>query len=90
MQNTKLTPWNIKQLYDSMLKDLNTCQTDLERNMVKTICKKEIREKAKEFEKNRKLTPIEVAILQKIASPENAKSDFSFTRTVIYPGDPLF
>lgn len=63
---TKLKPRNIKQLYNSMQSDLNSCQTDLERSMVKTICKKEIREKAKEFEKIRKLTPVEMAILENI------------------------
>lgn len=63
---TKLKPWSIKQLYDAMLKDLNLCQTDLERSMLKTICKKEIREKAKEFKKTRKLTPQEIAILETI------------------------
>lgn len=88
--NTKLKPWTIKQLYDSMLEALRLCQTDLERQMCKTICKKEIREKAKEFKKTRKLTPLEVAILEKIDAPEPSKSDFRFARTVIYPGDPLY
>lgn len=63
---TKLKPWNIKQLYNAMLCDLNACQTDLERSMVKTICKKEIREKANEFKKIRKLTPFEMAIMENI------------------------
>ena len=66
MKNIKLTPWNIKQLYNAMMEDLNSCQTDLERSMVKTICKKEIREKAKEFKKTRNLTPVEIAILETI------------------------
>ena len=64
--NTKLTPWTIKQLYDSMWEDLNLCQTDLERSMLKTICTKEIREKANEFKKTRKLTSVEIAILETI------------------------
>lgn len=64
--NTKLAPWNIKQLYNAMLEDLNLCQTDLERSMVKIICTKEIREKANEFKKSRKLTPVEIAILETI------------------------
>ena len=64
--NTKLKPWNIKQLYESMLEDLNLCQTDLERSMLKTICTKEIREKANEFKKTRKLTSVEIAILETI------------------------
>ena len=63
---TRLTPWTIKQLYDSMLEDLNLCQTDLERQLCETLCKKEIREKAKEFKKTRKLTPVEIAILETI------------------------
>jgi len=63
---TKIKPLNIKQLYTAMLCDLNSCQTDFERSMVKTICKKEIREKAKEFKKIRKLTPIEMAIMENI------------------------
>ena len=36
---TKIKPWNIKQLYESMSEDLNSCQNDFERSMVKTICK---------------------------------------------------
>ena len=63
---TKIKPWNLKPLYESMLEDLNSCQNDFERSMVKTICKKEIREKAKEFQKIRKLTPVEMAILETI------------------------
>lgn len=63
---TKLKPWNIKQLYKAMESDLNSCQTDFEKSMVKTICKKEIREKAKEFKKIRKLTPVEMAIMETI------------------------
>jgi len=66
MNTTKLEPWNIKQLYSAMLTDLEACQTDLERMMTETICKKEIREKAKEFSKTRKLTPCEIAILESI------------------------
>jgi len=64
--NTKLKPWNIKQLYLAMLDDLAQCQNDFERSMCETICKKEIREKANEFAKTRKLTPVETPILEKI------------------------
>ena len=63
---TKLKPWNIKQLYQSMLEDLNSCQTDFERMMCKIICKKEIKQKANEFKKIRKLTPVEMAIMETI------------------------
>ena len=63
---TSLKPWNINQLHSAMLEDLKACQTEFERMMTKTICKKEIREKAKEFAKIRKLTPVEKAILETI------------------------
>lgn len=45
--------------------DLKACSNKFERTMVKTICGKEIREKAVEFAKTRKLTPGEVAIAQR-------------------------
>jgi hypothetical protein len=57
-----MNPWNIKQLKEAMLKDLQSCNTDFERSMVKAIGGREIREKAIEFAKVRKLTPGEVAI----------------------------
>lgn len=57
-----MKPWSIKQLYEAMQQDLLSCNSDLERSMVKTIGGKEIREKAIEWSKERKLTPIEVAI----------------------------
>ena len=56
--------WNIKQLYEAMQNDLQACHTAFERGMVKAVCGKEIREKAVEFSKTRKLTPMEVAIAQ--------------------------
>lgn len=56
--------WTIKQLYEAMNNDLTKCQTNHERIMVKAICGKEIREKAIEWSKTRKLTPIEVSIAQ--------------------------
>ena len=57
--------WNIKQLYEALQKDLQACNNAFERSMVNAIGGKEIREKAEEFSKNRKLTPIEVAIAQR-------------------------
>jgi ethanolamine ammonia-lyase small subunit len=54
--------WTIKQLKEAMIKDLQACHSDLERSMVKAVCGKEIREKAKEWAKTRKLTPSEIAI----------------------------
>lgn len=59
-----LAAWNIKQLHEALLNDLKLCHTDFERSMVKVIGGKEIREKAKEFANTRKLTPLEVAILE--------------------------
>ena len=64
--NTKLKAWNIKQLFNSMQEDLTHCHDDFERAMCETICKKEIREKAKEFAKSRKLNPVEIAILNSL------------------------
>jgi len=66
MNPTKLKPWTIKQLYSAMLTDLKECQTNLERELTLSICKKEIRDKAKEFSKTRKLTPVEISILESI------------------------
>lgn len=54
--------WTIKQLQESMQRDLLSCNSDFERSMVKAIGGKEIREKAIEWSTIRKLTPAEVAI----------------------------
>lgn len=56
--------WTIKQLKDQLIKDLALCQTSHEQIMVKAISGKEIREKAIEWAKTRKLTPAEIAIAQ--------------------------
>ena len=56
--------WTIKQLKEALDRDLTVCQTNHERIMVKAICGKEIREKAIQWAKERKLTPMEVAIAQ--------------------------
>lgn len=60
----KLKAWTIKQLYEAMNEDLKLCNTELERSMCKTICKKEMREFANKL--TRKLTPVEQAILQSL------------------------
>ena len=57
--------WNIKQLYEALQNDLQECNNVFERSMVNAIGGKEIRDKAEEFSKNRKLTPVEVAIAQR-------------------------
>lgn len=59
-----MNAWTIKQLYEAMQNDLAMCQTNHERIMVKAIGGKEIRERAIEWAKQRKLTPMEVAIAQ--------------------------
>ena len=58
----KLAAWNIKQLYEAMQDDLLTCNDSFERGIVKALCGKEIREKAVEWSKSRKLTPLEISI----------------------------
>ena len=60
-----LTPWTIKQLYEAHLSDLTQCQTDFERSMATAISGKQIRESAIQWAKERKLTPVEVAIAQR-------------------------
>ena len=57
--------WTIKQLEEALQSDLSLCKTEHERSMVKAIGGKEIREKAETWSKQRKLTPVEVAIAQK-------------------------
>ena len=54
--------WTIHQLNDAMTESLKMCHTDFERGMVKAIGGKEIREKAIEWAKVRKLAPGEIAI----------------------------
>ncbi len=60
-------PWTITQLYLGMKEELsNPNHTKHERIMIETICKKEIREKAVEWQQKRKLTPGEQSILDNI------------------------
>ena len=54
--------WSIKQLHEAMQSDIQQCNNAFERSMVKAIGGKEIREKAEQWSKERKLTPMEVAI----------------------------
>lgn len=58
-------PWTIKQLYDAMQEDLKRESCGCIRANIEAVCGKEIREKAYEWEKIRKLTPGEVAIASK-------------------------
>jgi hypothetical protein len=57
-----MKPWTIKQLHEQLVVDLTHCHTKHEQIMVKAIGGKEIREKAIQWAKERKLTPAEVAI----------------------------
>jgi hypothetical protein len=61
----RVEPWTVTQLENELQTDLQSCHTSLERSMTIAICGKEIREKAIEFSKIRKLTPGEIAIAQK-------------------------
>jgi hypothetical protein len=56
--------WNIKQLKERMDGDLAMCHSQFERNMVKAISGKEIRELAEQISATRRLTPGETAIAQ--------------------------
>lgn len=62
--------WNIKQLYVAMQNDLQQCNNAFERSMIKAIGGKEIREKAKQWSKERKLTPMEVTIAKEFGYKE--------------------
>ena len=65
MANTNTLPaWSIKQLQQSLLNDLAQCHTQLERDCCKAIGGKHIRETAYEWTKQRKLTPMEIAIAE--------------------------
>ena len=58
--------WTLTGLNQEMKKDLLKCNTDFEKAMCKTVCKKEIKEKAFEIQKHRKLTPGEISVLLNI------------------------
>lgn len=62
IKDFKMQAWTIKQLHDALILDLESCNNQFEQTMVKAIGGKEIREKAQEWSKNRKLTPAEKAI----------------------------
>ena len=67
----RLQAWNIKQLQAAMVEDLQQCNNAFERSMVKAIGGREIREKAEQWSKERKLTPIEVTIARAYGYKEN-------------------
>ena len=57
--------WTVKQLDEALTQDLADCQTQTEHLNALAIGGREIREQAAEFATTRRLTPAEVAILQK-------------------------
>ena len=59
-----LEAWTVKQLKEAMDKDLQKCNTELERDLCRIICTKEMREFAKGL--TRKLTPGEQSILDSL------------------------
>jgi len=64
MNGNRIPAWTIKQLKDALTENLAMCQTAHEQIMCKAVGGKEIREKAIEWARIRKLSPGEVAIAQ--------------------------
>ena len=62
----KLKAWNIKQLFEAMLLDMDRCDTDFEKINCLAICIEEIRTCADKWSVKRKLTPGEISILKKV------------------------
>ena len=65
--------WNIKQLKTALDTSLLSCHTKHEIIMCKAIAGKEIREKAVELSRTRKLTPAEIAIAAEFGYKEGDK-----------------
>ena len=57
--------WTVKQLDEALTQDLADCQNHTEHLTALAIGGREIREPAEAIAKTRRLTPAEVAILQK-------------------------
>lgn len=68
---SSLEAWSIKQLKEAMTHDLANCQTDSQRDEVKAFCGNEIKKKAEEFSRIRKLTPGEIAIAEEFGYNAN-------------------
>ena len=62
--------WNIKQLYATLQLNLKQCNNAFERSMVKAIGGREIRERVEQWSKERKLTPLEIAIAKEFGYKE--------------------
>lgn len=63
--------WNLKQMYEALQASLAQCHTSHEKIMCNALAGKEIREKAIEWAKTRKLTPMEVGIAQQFGYKGN-------------------
>jgi hypothetical protein len=63
MKRTK--PWNVKQLNDAMIEDLEQCDNVFERNNCQAICLKGIVQTARQQLELRKLTPGEWSIIKR-------------------------
>jgi hypothetical protein len=61
-----MKPWNIKQLYNSYQQDLKTVTSAFERSMIEGVMMLDIRQTATSLTAQRKLTPVEVAILESL------------------------
>ncbi len=66
LQENKMEPWNIKQLYAAWQNDLAQCTSPLEVTMVNALNRKEIIELATKLRREIKLTPGELSILANI------------------------
>lgn len=64
MTNQTLPPWSLRHLQDAARHDLTLCRTDSERLLCTAINCREIIETAEQWQKVRKLTPGEQAILE--------------------------
>ena len=65
--------WSIRHLNRAMMNNLAQCQTEFERINVRAVCGREIRQKADEWSRIRKLTPGEVAIAESFGWKPQAK-----------------
>ena len=67
-----------------MVEDLQQCNNDFERSMVKAIGGRAIREKAEQWARERKLTPVEVTIASGIRIQRKLKNQPGLTIRVFF------
>ena len=58
--------WTLQALSQEMQNDLKNCTDMFERANCYAICSSEIKNRAKEIQKTRKLSPAEIAILESL------------------------